>query len=79
MFTFPLIDTWRIVYQNVKPDANINYQSIESGREVKQFIEKTVDFGATDSPLNEEERAKLVVQYIFLRLIGSIVFAYNLP
>src|SRR5919108_5571882 len=41
-FPFPLIDTWRVEYKNVKPNVNINYQSIGSGGGVKQFIEKTV-------------------------------------
>jgi phosphate transport system permease protein/phosphate transport system substrate-binding protein len=57
-FPFPLVDTWRVEYQNVKPDVNINYQSIGSGGGIKQFTEKTVDFGATDAPLNEEEEKK---------------------
>jgi phosphate transport system substrate-binding protein len=39
-FPFPLIDTWRVEYQTVKPDVNVNYQSIGSGGGVKQFIEK---------------------------------------
>ena len=47
-FPFPLIDTWRVEYQTVEPGVNINYQSIGSGGGVKQFTEKTVDFGASD-------------------------------
>ena len=39
-FPFPLIDTWRIEYENIKPEVSINYQSIGSGGGVKQFIEK---------------------------------------
>jgi ABC-type phosphate transport system substrate-binding protein len=54
-FPFPLIDTWRVEYQTVDPSVNINYQSIGSGGGVKQFTEKTVDFGATDAPLTPEE------------------------
>ncbi len=50
-FPFPLIDTWRVEYQKVKPDVNINYQSIGSGGGIKQFTAKTVDFGASDAPL----------------------------
>jgi phosphate transport system substrate-binding protein len=41
-FPFPLIDTWRVEYQTVKPDVNVNYQSIGSGGGVKQFIEKEI-------------------------------------
>ena len=41
-FPFPLIDTWRVEYQTVKPDVNVNYQSIGSGGGVMQFIEKEI-------------------------------------
>ena len=78
-FPFPLIDTWRVEYQNIKPDVNINYQSIGSGGGVKQFIEKTVDFGATDAPLNEEEGKKAIGAVHVPETIGSVVVAYNLP
>ena len=78
-FPFPLIDTWRVEYQNIKPDVNINYQSIGSGGGVKQFIEKTVDFGGTDAPLNEEEEKKAVGAVHIPETIGSVVPAYNLP
>src|SRR6478609_4146349 len=40
-FPFPLIDTWRVEYQKVKPDVNINYQSIGSGGGIQQFLAKT--------------------------------------
>ena len=67
-FPFPLIDTWRVEYQTVKPEVNINYQSIGSGGGIKQFTEKTVDFGATDAPLTTEELKRLLAQFIFLKL-----------
>src|ERR1051326_1817848 len=55
-FIFPLMDTWRVEYQKVKPGVNINYQSIGSGGGVKQFTAKTVDFGASDAPLSIQEQ-----------------------
>ena len=55
-FPFPVIDTWRVAYQKVHPNVNINYQSIGSGEGVRQFAAKTVDFGASDTPLTAEER-----------------------
>jgi phosphate transport system permease protein/phosphate transport system substrate-binding protein len=58
-FPFPLIDTWRVEYQKVKPGVNINYQSIGSGGGVKQFTAKTVDFGASDTPLSEKDKQLL--------------------
>ena len=78
-FPFPLIDTWRFEYQKVKPDVNINYQSIGSGGGVKQFTEKTVDFGATDAPLTQNESQKAPGAVHIPETIGSVVAAYNLP
>ena len=78
-FPFPLIDTWRVEYQKVKPDVNINYQSIGSGGGVKQFTEKTVDFGATDAPLTQNETQKAPGAVHIPETIGSVVAAYNLP
>jgi phosphate transport system substrate-binding protein len=78
-FPFPLIDTWRVEYQTVKPDVNINYQSIGSGGGVKQFIEKTVDFGASDAPLTAEEIQQTPNAVHIPETIGSVVPAYNLP
>src|SRR5215216_282734 len=54
-FPFPLIDTWRVDYKNIKPNVNINYQSIGSGGGVKQFTEKTVDFGVSEQPLTKKK------------------------
>lgn len=78
-FPFPLIDTWRVEYQKVKPDVNINYQSIGSGGGVKQFTAKTVDFGASDAPLTAAERAKATDAVHIPETIGSVVAAYNIP
>ena len=78
-FPFPLIDTWRVDYKNVKPNININYQSIGSGGGVKQFIEKTVDFGATDAPLTASELQRAPGAVHIPETIGSVVVAYNIP
>ena len=78
-FPFPLIDEWRVDYQTVKPDVNINYQSIGSGGGIKQFTEKTVDFGATDAPLTPEEIQQAPNAVHIPETIGSVVPAYNLP
>ena len=78
-FPYPLIDTWRNEYQKVRPNVNINYQSIGSGGGVKQFTEKTVDFGASDAPLSESEMEKTPNAIHIPETIGSIVVSYNLP
>lgn len=78
-FPFPLIDTWRVEYQKVKPGININYQSIGSGGGVKQFTAKTVDFGASDAPLSDTERKAASGAVQIPETIGSVAIAYNIP
>jgi phosphate transport system permease protein/phosphate transport system substrate-binding protein len=80
-FPFPLIDTWRVEYQSVNPSISLNYQSIGSGGGVRQFTERTVDFGASDAPLTEEEMQALSssTPVHIPETIGSVVAAYNLP
>ena len=78
-FPFPLIDTWRVEYQKIKPNVNINYQSIGSGGGVKQFTEKTVDFGASDAPLTTSEQQKVPGAVHIPETIGAVVAAYNIP
>jgi phosphate transport system permease protein/phosphate transport system substrate-binding protein len=79
-FPFPLIDTWRVEYQSVNPSVSINYQSIGSGGGIRQFTERTVDFGASDAPLTEEEMQALASTPVHIpETIGSVVAAYNLP
>jgi phosphate transport system substrate-binding protein len=78
-FPFPLIDTWRVEYQTVDPNTNINYQSIGSGGGVQQFTEKTVDFGAIEAPLTPEEQTNAPGAVHIPETIGSVVAAYNLP
>jgi len=78
-FPFPLLDTWRVAYQKVHPNVNINYQSIGSGGGVKQFTAKTVDFGASDAPLNAGERQAAPGAVQIPETIGSVVAAYNIP
>lgn len=79
-FPFPLIDTWRVEYQSVNPSVSINYQSIGSGGGVRQFTERTVDFGASDAPLTQEEMQALSssTPVHIPETIGSVVAAYNI-
>jgi phosphate transport system permease protein/phosphate transport system substrate-binding protein len=78
-FPFPLIDTWRVAYKSIKPNVNINYQSIGSGGGVKQFSEKTVDFGASDAPLSKSEQTRAPGAVHIPETIGTVVAAYNIP
>ena len=68
-------------YQSVNPSISINYQSIGSGGGVRQFTERTVDFGASDALLTEEEMQALSssTPVHIPKTIGSVVAAYNIP
>jgi phosphate transport system substrate-binding protein len=78
-FPFPLIDLWRVEYNNVQDNVNLNYQSIGSGGGIKQHIEKTVNFAASDKPMSEAERELAPGTLHIPESIGGVVLVYNLP
>lgn len=78
-FPFPLIDLWRVEYNKEHPNVNLNYQSIGSGGGVKQHIEKTVNFAASDKPMSESERELAPGTLHIPEAIGGVVVVYNLP
>lgn len=78
-FPFPLIDLWRVEYNNDYSNVNLNYQSIGSGGGVKQHIEKTVNFAASDKPMSEAERDLAKGTLHVPEAIGGVVVVYNIP
>ena len=78
-FPFPLIDLWRVEYNKEYPNVNLNYQSIGSGGGVKQHIEKTVNFAASDKPMSESERELAPGTLHIPESIGGVVMVYNIP
>ena len=78
-FPFPLIDLWRVEYNNDFDNVNLNYQSIGSGGGVKLHIEKTVNFAATDAPLTTKERPLAPGTLHIPETIGGVTIAYNIP
>ena len=78
-FPFPLIDLWRVEYNNIHPNVNLNYQSIGSGGGIKQHIEKTVNFAASDKPMSEAERDLAKGTLHIPEAIGGVVVVYNIP
>jgi phosphate transport system substrate-binding protein len=54
-FPYPIYSKWFDEYHKLKPDVQINYQSIGSGGGIRQFTAKTVDFGASDGPMNDRQ------------------------
>jgi phosphate transport system substrate-binding protein len=65
---------------NTKTGIQVNYQSIGSGGGILQLTNKTVDFGASDGPLNDEQTAKFGVPVLHIpQASGAVVVTYNLP
>ncbi|MGI9139655.1 MAG: phosphate ABC transporter substrate-binding protein PstS [Gemmatimonadaceae bacterium] len=79
-FPYPLYSKWFSDYAN-SSGVRINYQSIGSGGGIRQLSEGTVDFGATDGPMTDEELSKAKGGAImhFPTVLGAVAIAYNLP
>ena len=78
-FPYPLYSKQFSEY-NKKSGIQVNYQSIGSGGGILQLTNKTVDFGASDGPLNDEQTAKLGVPVLHIPMVsGAVVITYNLP
>ena len=79
-FDYPFFSKAFYTYSQKNPNVTVNYQSIGSGGGIQQFTAKTVDFGATDVPMNAQElsRAGQPVLQIPVTL-GGAAMAYNVP
>ncbi|PZV15729.1 MAG: phosphate ABC transporter substrate-binding protein PstS [Pseudanabaena sp.] len=79
-FPNPIYQRWFQEINKEYPNLQINYQSVGSGSGVQQFTQGTVDFGASDVAMTDEEIAKVDRGVLLLPMTaGSIVLAYNLP
>jgi phosphate transport system substrate-binding protein len=79
-FPYPIYSKWFDEYHKLHPDVQINYQSIGSGGGIRQLESGTVDFGASDQPMNEEQLAKSKNKPLhFPTVMGAVVATYNLP
>lgn len=79
-FPAPLYASWFTDLNKKYPNLQVNYQSVGSGAGVEQFIKGTVDFGASDVAMKDDEIQKVQKGVILLPVTaGSIVLAYNLP
>ena len=78
-FIYPLFSKQFSEY-NKKTGIQVNYQSIGSGGGILQLTNKTVDFGDSDAPLNDEQTTKMGVPVIHIPMCsGAVVITYNLP
>ena len=79
-FPYPMYSKWFDVYHTAHPNIQINYQSIGSGGGQKQIIARTVDFGASDGPMSDENLAKTPGKILHIPTVaGAVVITYNLP
>ena len=79
-FPYPIYSKWFNEYHNLHSNIQINYQSIGSGGGIRQVQAGTVDFGATDGPMTDEQIAESKVKVLHVpTVLGAVVPAYNIP
>jgi len=79
-FPYPIYSKWFDEYAKVDPSVRFNYQSIGSGGGQKQILSGTVDFGASDGPMSDENLAKAPGKILHIPTVaGAVVISYNLP
>src|SRR5690349_16159122 len=79
-FPYPIYSKWFDEYHKAHPEIEINYQSIGSGGGIRQLLSGTVDFGASDGPMSDEQlhQAKVPILH-FPTVLGAAVPSYNVP
>jgi phosphate transport system substrate-binding protein len=79
-FPYPMYSKWFSEYNKLHSDVQINYQSIGSGGGIRQVLNGTVDFGASDSPRSDEQLAQSKTKILHIpTVLGAVVPAYNVP
>jgi phosphate transport system substrate-binding protein len=79
-FPYPMYSKWFSEYHKLHPDVEINYQSIGSGGGIRQVLAGTVDFGASDGPMTDEQLKEAKVKILHVpTVLGADVPAYNIP
>jgi len=79
-FPYPIYSKWFDQYAKVDPSVRFNYQSIGSGGGQKQILAETVDFGASDGPMSDDNLSKAPGKILHIPTVaGAVVVTYNLP
>lgn len=79
-FPYPLYTRWFDDYAKIDPSVRFNYQSIGSGGGQQQILAQTVDFGASDGPMSDENLAKAPSKLLHIPTVaGAVVVTYNVP
>ena len=78
-FPNPLYQKWLSEYGKLHPNTRIDYQSIGSGGGIKQIMAQTVDFGASDAPMKDEDLKAAPGKLLHVpTVLGAVVLTYNL-
>src|SRR5881275_2196677 len=78
-FPYPIYSKWFDEYAKVDPSVRFNYQSIGSGGGQKQILAQTVDFGASDGLMSDENLSKAPGKILHIPTVaGAVVITYNL-
>jgi phosphate transport system substrate-binding protein len=79
-FPGPIYSKWFNEYHKLHPDVQINYQPIGSGGGIRQLTAGTVDFGASDMPMTDEQIGAMKIKTLhFPTVLGAVVPTYNIP
>src|SRR5712672_4600293 len=79
-FPYPIYSKWFDVYAKENPGIKFNYQSIGSGGGIRMLSNRTVDVGASDAPLTDQQLSDAPGKILhFPSVMGAVVVAYNLP
>lgn len=79
-FPYPIYSKWFDEYHKQHPDVEINYQSVGSGAGIRQLLSGTVDFGATDGPMDDKQMSEAKTKVLhFPTVLGAAVPTYNIP
>ena len=79
-FPYPIYSKWFAEYNKVHPNVQINYQSIGSGGGIRQLLNQTVFFGASDGPMTDEQLKSAPGPILHLPMVlGAVVPVYNIP
>ena len=79
-FPNPIYSKWFSEYNKLHSDVQVNYQSLGSGAGIRQVISGTVDFGASDGPMTDEQLKEAKARILHIpTVLGAVVPAYNVP
>ncbi|HLN12890.1 MAG TPA: phosphate ABC transporter substrate-binding protein PstS [bacterium] len=79
-FPYPIYSRWFIEYNRMHPEVRINYQPIGSGGGIEQVKQGTVDFGASDAPLSDDQLKQMGRSVLLMPTVaGAIAISYNIP